>query len=70
VDMVNVTKFLGDTSLNNFRSLCDIMILSNTANGANLQLPLDTQDTKRHSASAHSRNSRDRCNTLTSSLIH
>ena len=47
MDMVDVTtcKFVGDASLNNdsIHSLCDLLNFANISNGANLQLPLDTQ---------------------------
>ena len=54
MDMVDVTKFVGDTSLNN-ESFVDLMTLSNINHGANLRLPLDTQNAERPSPSGEPR---------------
>ena len=45
---VSTCKFVGDASLNNdsIHSLCDLLNFANISNGANLQLPLDTQKQK------------------------
>jgi len=45
---VSTCKFVVDASLNNdsIHSLCDLLNFANISNGANLQLPLDTQKQK------------------------
>ena len=41
---VTTCKFVGDASLNNDSFIhCDFLTFANINNGANLQLPLDTQ---------------------------